>query len=179
MSGVTIGHGAIVAPRAVVLHDVQPYEIVAGNPAKHLKWRFDEAHPRGAAAHRVVGLAGGEGEAAPPRDRLAGTSPDSSRGTTRCTARRSCRPSTRRALEAWPAAGVPCVPTRRAGRAEDDRVVRNVRQHDRVGADHRVGTDPHSADEHRVRADRCAVADGRELLLLVSVVDVVVARGRR
>jgi acetyltransferase-like isoleucine patch superfamily enzyme len=42
MSGVTIGHGAIVAPRAVVLHDVQPYEIVAGNPAKHLKWRFDE-----------------------------------------------------------------------------------------------------------------------------------------
>jgi hypothetical protein len=42
MSGVTIGHGAIVAPRAVVLHDVQPYEIVGGNPAKHIKWRFDE-----------------------------------------------------------------------------------------------------------------------------------------
>jgi len=42
MSGVTIGHGAIVAPRAVVLHDVQPYEIVGGNPAKHIKWRFDQ-----------------------------------------------------------------------------------------------------------------------------------------
>jgi acetyltransferase-like isoleucine patch superfamily enzyme len=42
MSGVTIGDGAIVAPRAVVLRDVQPYEIVGGNPAKHLKWRFDE-----------------------------------------------------------------------------------------------------------------------------------------
>jgi acetyltransferase-like isoleucine patch superfamily enzyme len=41
-SGVTIGHGAIVAPRAVVVHDVAPYEIVGGNPAKHLKWRFDE-----------------------------------------------------------------------------------------------------------------------------------------
>jgi acetyltransferase-like isoleucine patch superfamily enzyme len=41
-SGVTIGHGAIVAPRAVVVHDVQPYEIVGGNPAKRLKWRFDE-----------------------------------------------------------------------------------------------------------------------------------------
>jgi acetyltransferase-like isoleucine patch superfamily enzyme len=41
-SGVTIGHGAIVAPRAVVVHDVQPYEIVGGNPAKHIKWRFDE-----------------------------------------------------------------------------------------------------------------------------------------
>lgn len=41
-SGVTIGHGAIVAPRAVVTRDVAPYEIVGGNPAKHLKWRFDE-----------------------------------------------------------------------------------------------------------------------------------------
>jgi carbonic anhydrase/acetyltransferase-like protein (isoleucine patch superfamily) len=41
-SGVTIGHGAIVAPRAVVVSDVAPYEIVGGNPAKHLKWRFDE-----------------------------------------------------------------------------------------------------------------------------------------
>jgi acetyltransferase-like isoleucine patch superfamily enzyme len=42
MSGVTIGDGAIVAPRAVVVSDVQPYEIVGGNPAKHIKWRFDE-----------------------------------------------------------------------------------------------------------------------------------------
>jgi hypothetical protein len=42
MSGVTIGDGAIVAPRAVVTRDVEPYEIVGGNPARHLKWRFDE-----------------------------------------------------------------------------------------------------------------------------------------
>jgi hypothetical protein len=42
MSGVTIGDGAIIAPRAVVTRDVEPYEIVGGNPAKHLKWRFDE-----------------------------------------------------------------------------------------------------------------------------------------
>jgi acetyltransferase-like isoleucine patch superfamily enzyme len=42
MSGVTIGDGAIVAPRAVVVNDVQPYEIVGGNPARHIKWRFDE-----------------------------------------------------------------------------------------------------------------------------------------
>lgn len=42
MSGVTIGHGAIVAPRAVVIRDVEPYEIVGGNPARHLRWRFDE-----------------------------------------------------------------------------------------------------------------------------------------
>lgn len=42
MSGVTIGHGAVVAARAVVTKDVQPYEIVGGNPAKHIAWRFDE-----------------------------------------------------------------------------------------------------------------------------------------
>lgn len=42
MSGVTIGDGAIIAPRAVVTRDVAPYEIVGGNPAKHIKWRFDE-----------------------------------------------------------------------------------------------------------------------------------------
>jgi acetyltransferase-like isoleucine patch superfamily enzyme len=51
MSGVTIGDGAIVAPRAVVVRDVQPYEIVGGNPAKHLKWRFDE--PTRAALLRI------------------------------------------------------------------------------------------------------------------------------
>ncbi len=42
MSGVTIGDGAIIAPRAVVTHDVEPYSIVGGNPAKRIKWRFDE-----------------------------------------------------------------------------------------------------------------------------------------
>lgn len=43
LSGVTIGHGAVVAAGAVVTRDVQPYSIVAGNPARHLRWRFDEA----------------------------------------------------------------------------------------------------------------------------------------
>ena len=42
MSGVTIGDGAIVAARAVVTKDVEPYEIVGGNPARHIKWRFDQ-----------------------------------------------------------------------------------------------------------------------------------------
>lgn len=42
MSGVTIGHGAIVAARAVVTRDVEPYEIVGGVPARHISWRFDE-----------------------------------------------------------------------------------------------------------------------------------------
>ena len=41
MSGVTIGSGAIVANNSHVVKDVLPYEIVGGNPAKHIKYRFD------------------------------------------------------------------------------------------------------------------------------------------
>lgn len=40
MSGVTIGNGAIIASRSVVTKDVEPYEIVGSNPAKHIKYRF-------------------------------------------------------------------------------------------------------------------------------------------
>lgn len=42
MNGVTIGNGAIIAARAVVVKDVPPYAIVAGNPAKVVKMRFDD-----------------------------------------------------------------------------------------------------------------------------------------
>lgn len=42
MPGVTIGHGAIVAARSVVTHDVPPYAIVGGNPARTMRMRFDE-----------------------------------------------------------------------------------------------------------------------------------------
>lgn len=42
LSGVKVGHGAVVAAGAVVSRDVQPYSIVAGNPAQHIRWRFDE-----------------------------------------------------------------------------------------------------------------------------------------
>jgi acetyltransferase-like isoleucine patch superfamily enzyme len=42
LSGVTIGHGAVVAARAVVTKDVPPYAIVGGNPAKLIRYRFDE-----------------------------------------------------------------------------------------------------------------------------------------
>ncbi|WP_102431736.1 MULTISPECIES: CatB-related O-acetyltransferase [unclassified Vibrio] len=38
--GVTIGNGAIVGAGAVVTKDVEPYAIVAGIPAKLLKYRF-------------------------------------------------------------------------------------------------------------------------------------------
>jgi acetyltransferase-like isoleucine patch superfamily enzyme len=40
--GVTIGNGAIIATRAVVTKDVEPYSIVGGIPAKHIKYRFDK-----------------------------------------------------------------------------------------------------------------------------------------
>ncbi len=43
LSGVTIGRGAIVAAGSVVISDVQPYEIVAGNPARHVGRRFTDA----------------------------------------------------------------------------------------------------------------------------------------
>ncbi|MBN2717678.1 MAG: CatB-related O-acetyltransferase [Deltaproteobacteria bacterium] len=42
MSGVTIGDGAVIAARSHVCRDVLPYEIVGGNPAKHIRYRFDE-----------------------------------------------------------------------------------------------------------------------------------------
>ena len=38
----TIGHGAVIGGGSVVTHDVADYEIVAGVPARHLGWRFDE-----------------------------------------------------------------------------------------------------------------------------------------
>lgn len=40
MRGVTIGDGAVVAANSVVTHDVEPYTIVGGIPARHLKHRF-------------------------------------------------------------------------------------------------------------------------------------------
>lgn len=39
-SGVHVGRGAIIASGAVVVKDVEPYSIVGGNPAKHIKYRF-------------------------------------------------------------------------------------------------------------------------------------------
>lgn len=40
--GVHISTGAVVGANAVVTHDVPPYAVVAGVPAKIIKYRFDE-----------------------------------------------------------------------------------------------------------------------------------------
>jgi acetyltransferase-like isoleucine patch superfamily enzyme len=42
LSGNTIGDGAVIGARAVVTKDVEPYAVVAGNPARMVKKRFDE-----------------------------------------------------------------------------------------------------------------------------------------
>lgn len=42
LSGVTIGHGAIIAARSVVTNDIPPYSIVGGIPAKVLRHRFND-----------------------------------------------------------------------------------------------------------------------------------------
>lgn len=43
MPGVRIGDGAIIGARAVAAKDVPPYTVVAGNPAKKIRQRFDDA----------------------------------------------------------------------------------------------------------------------------------------
>ena len=40
--GVTIGDGAVIGMGSVVTHDIPPYEIWAGNPARLIRKRFDD-----------------------------------------------------------------------------------------------------------------------------------------
>jgi acetyltransferase-like isoleucine patch superfamily enzyme len=41
-SGVIIGDGAVIGMGSVVTHNVEPYTIVAGNPARMIRKRFDD-----------------------------------------------------------------------------------------------------------------------------------------
>jgi phosphonate metabolism protein (transferase hexapeptide repeat family) len=51
LPGRTIGIGAVVAAGAIVTKNVAPYTIVAGNPARPIRRRFDEV-----TEHRLVAL---------------------------------------------------------------------------------------------------------------------------
>jgi len=42
LEGVKIGNGAVIGAGSVVTKDVFPYEVVAGVPAKHLRFRFEK-----------------------------------------------------------------------------------------------------------------------------------------
>lgn len=46
LSGVRIGDGAVVGAGSVVTHDVPPYAVVAGNPARLLRYRCNEEQIR-------------------------------------------------------------------------------------------------------------------------------------
>lgn len=67
MPGVTIGDGAVVGSSAVVTKDVAPYTIVAGVPARMIKWRFPEV-----LAERLIALAWWDWD----HDKLGETLPD-------------------------------------------------------------------------------------------------------
>src|SRR5690606_23262164 len=67
MPGVTIGDGAVVGANAVVTHDVAPYQIVAGVPARPVRQRF----PADIAA-RLMALSWWDW----PADKLAQAIPD-------------------------------------------------------------------------------------------------------
>ncbi len=62
LPGLKIGHGAVIAAGAVVTKHVEPFAIVAGVPAKRLKWRFGKK-----IRSRIIALAWWNW----PHDRLA------------------------------------------------------------------------------------------------------------
>ena len=58
LPGVTIGDGSVVGARSVVMNDVEPFTVVAGNPARPIR-RLDPGDPELLARARDEALAGG------------------------------------------------------------------------------------------------------------------------
>lgn len=69
--GVTIGDGAVVGAHAVVTHDVEPYTVVVGVPARPLRVRFPEPEDRAAHSRMLYGSVVPR-RVAPPLGRVAG-----------------------------------------------------------------------------------------------------------
>lgn len=42
LQGINVGIGAVIGAGAVVIKDVPPFAIMLGNPARFIRWRFDE-----------------------------------------------------------------------------------------------------------------------------------------
>ncbi len=67
LPGVSIGDGAVIGAGAVVTKNVAAYSIVAGTPARHIKWRIEPA-----VARTIIELAWWDW----PHDKLAEAIPD-------------------------------------------------------------------------------------------------------
>jgi phosphonate metabolism protein (transferase hexapeptide repeat family) len=67
LPGISIGHGAVVAAGAVVTKDVEPYAVVAGVPARRIKWRFEKV-----IRERMIALAWWDW----PQEKLMAAVPD-------------------------------------------------------------------------------------------------------
>jgi len=48
LHGLTIGDGAVIAAGSIVTHDVPPFAVVAGTPARIIRYRFEDPELRSA-----------------------------------------------------------------------------------------------------------------------------------
>jgi acetyltransferase-like isoleucine patch superfamily enzyme len=51
-AGINVGHGAVIGMGSIVTHDVPPYAIVAGNPARLIRHRFSDEIIQGLLASK-------------------------------------------------------------------------------------------------------------------------------